>query len=148
MAELAEAKKNRGADVGVFVLAASSRRENPRIQAEFPRALMRQGMDIVAIWDPDDRSTDVALDAAVTLARALLVRERAGKDAAAEADWDQIDKAILGVEKQIAHIDDLDGWCGNIKRDADKISDRLEKMKKDLKRELERLSEEIENLRP
>lgn len=146
--ELAEAKKNRGAEVGVFLLAASSLHGNPKMQSEFQRSLTRQGNDVLVVWDPEDSSTDVNLDATVTLARALLVRERGLQNAAAEVDWETIDKAINGVERQIQYLDDLNGWCGNIKRDADKIADRLEKMKKDLGREMERLTDEIETLRP
>ncbi|MCA8915636.1 MAG: hypothetical protein KDB90_09515, partial [Planctomycetes bacterium] len=148
LAELDEARKNRGAEVGVFVLAASSVRGNAKMQAEFPRALTRQGNDIIAIWDPEDDNSDVNLDAAVTLARAYAVRERSDEDAAADVDWEAVDKAIHGVERQIEYIDDLNTWTGNITRDADKIADRLGKMKKDLNRELERLTEQIENLRP
>lgn len=146
--ELSEAKRNRGAAVGVFLLAASSLRDNPKMQSEFQRSLTRQGTDIVVVWDPEDRATDVNVDAAVTLARALVVRDRASENAAAEVDWDIIDKSIHGIERQAQYLDDLNGWCGNIKRDADKIADRLEKMKKDLAREMERLTDQIENLRP
>lgn len=148
LAELDEAKRNRGALAGVFVLAASSARDNSRMQSEFPRSLTRRGNDILVLWDPEDASSDVNLDAAVTLARALVVRERSETVAAAEVDWDSIDKAIHGVERQVQYLDELNGWCGNVKRDADKIADRLEKMKKDLNREMERLTDEIETLRP
>jgi hypothetical protein len=148
LAELDEARRNRGALVGVFVLAASSLRDDARMQAEFPRGLTRQGNDIIVVWDPEDSSSDVNLDAAVTLARALLVRERGVEDAAAEVDWEAIDKAINGVERQVAYLDDLNTWCGNITRDSDKIADRIEKMRNDLNRELARLSEQIESLRP
>jgi hypothetical protein len=148
LAELDEARRNRGADIGVFVLAASSLRENPRMQAEFPKSLTRQGNSILVVWDPEDQSSDVCLDAAITLARALLVRERAGADTATDADWDAIDKAVNGIERQLEYLDELSGWCGNIKRDAGKIEGRIEKMKTDLQREMERLARELENLRP
>ena len=88
------------------------------------------------------------MDAAVTLARAYAVRERGEEDAADDVDWEAVDKAIHGVERQIEYIDDLNTWTGNITRDAEKLADRLGKMKKDLNRELERLTEQIENLRP
>lgn len=148
LAELDEARRNRGAEVGVFVLAASSLRDNAKMQAEFGHSLTRQGNDILVVWDPEDQSSNVNLDAAVTLARALAVRERAETDPSADVDWDAVDKAINGVQRQIDYIDDMGGWCNNIKRDSEKIADRLEKMKKDLNRELERLTEQIESLRP
>jgi hypothetical protein len=148
LAELDEARRNRGADIGVFVLAASSLRENQRMQAEFLKSLTRQGNSIIVVWDPEDVSTNVCLDAAVTLARALLVRERAGAGTAADADWDAIDKAVNGIERQIEYLDELAGWSGNIKRDAVKLEGRVDKMRTDLRREMERLTGELENLRP
>lgn len=147
LAELETARRNRGADVGVFVVAASSLRDNARMQAEFPRPLTRQGNDIVVIWDHEDAGSDVNLDAAVTLARALAVRSRGGDSPESDADWEAIDKAINGVERQIEYFENLNTWCGNIKRDAGKIEDRVEKMKRDLQREIERLAEELAALR-
>jgi hypothetical protein len=123
-------------------------RENQRVQVEFSKSLTRQGNSILVVWDPEDESTNVCLDAAVTLARALLVRERAGVDTATDADWDAIDKAVNGIERQIEYLDELAGWSTNIKRDAGKLEGRVEKMKTDLRREMERLAGELENLRP
>lgn len=147
LAELETARRNRGAEIGVFVLAASSLRDNARMQAEFPRPLMRHGNDIVVVWDHEDASFDVNLDAAVTLARALAVRGQDGDSVESDADWDAIDRAINGLERQIEYFDNLNTWCGNIKRDATKVEDRVEKMKRDLSREIERLAEELATLR-
>lgn len=147
LSELDEARRNRGADVGVFVLAASSLLGNARMRAEFPRSLVRQGNDIIVVWDPENPASDVNLDAAVTLARALVLRQRSAQDPATEADWDAIDKAVNGIQRQIEYLDELDGWSKGITRDAGKIAERAEKMKKDLARELKRLTAELEQLR-
>jgi hypothetical protein len=146
--ELGDAKKNRGAEVGVFVLAASSLRDNPRMQVEFERSLSRQGTDIVVVWDPDDESTNVNLDAAITLARALVVRETVRSDAASEVDWSGLDKALNDIDRQLQYFDELATWTGNIERDAGKLKDRHKKMAEALRNDLERITEDVNTLRP
>ena len=148
LAELGEAKKNRGAEAGVFVLAASSVRDNPRMQAEFERSLKRQGNDILVVWDPEDETSNVNLDAAVTLARALVVREVAGSDAASEVDWTSLDKALNDIDRQLQYFDDLATWTGNIERDAGKLKDRHKKMADALRKDLERITDDLNTLRP
>lgn len=148
LTELGEAKKNRGAEAGVFVLAASSVRDNPRMQAEFERSLNRRGNDIVVVWDPEDETSDVNLDAAVTLARALVVREVAGSDAASEVDWTALDKALNDIDRQLQYFDELATWTGNIERDAGKLKDRHKKMADALRKDLERITDDLNTLRP
>lgn len=146
--ELSDAKKNRGAEVGVFVLAASSLIDNPKMQSEFSRSLTRQGNDIVVVWNPEDDSTNVNLDAAVTLARALVVRETVGNDAASEVDWATLDKALNDIDRQLQYFDELNTWTGNIERDAGKLKDRHKKMAEALRKDLERITDDLNTLRP
>ncbi|MBZ0136903.1 MAG: hypothetical protein K8I27_11075 [Planctomycetes bacterium] len=146
--ELADAKRNRGAAVGVFVLAASSLRDNPKMQGEFERSLTRQGTDIVVVWDAEDEASNVNLDAAVTLARALVVRETSGADAASEVDWTTLDKALNDIDRQLQYFDELNTWTGNIERDAGKLKERHKKMAEALQKDLDRITEDLNTLRP
>lgn len=148
LAELDEARRNRGAEVGVFVLAASSLRDNARLAADFGHVISRHGNDIIAVWDETDPAQGVVIDAVVTLARALAVRDAATDVGQSESDWDAIDKAMNDVQRQIEYFEEMTGWCGNIKRDAKKIEDRLGLVEEALKRDLSRLSSELEALRP
>ena len=62
--ELDEARKNRDAEVGLFVF---SRRTAP----DGLQPLARYGHNVLCVWDADDEASDVCLDAALSLCRAL-----------------------------------------------------------------------------
>ena len=62
--ELEEARKNREAGVGVFVFP---RRTAP----EGTESLVRYGDDILAIWDAENPDSDIIMDCALTVAKAL-----------------------------------------------------------------------------
>ena len=76
--ELEDARKNRGADIGVFVF---SKRTAPNGLEVFNR----YGNDVVVIWDAEDTGSDVFLDAGLSVARALCARP---KSISAEVDAD------------------------------------------------------------
>jgi hypothetical protein len=67
--ELAQARENRGAQVGIAVLSKATAPEGIE-------PLTRFGSDIIVVWDRDDTTSDVLFTAALSLARALVVRER------------------------------------------------------------------------
>jgi len=67
--EIGEARRNRQAQVGVFVF--SRKAIPPGLEA-----LQRHGSDVVVVWDADEPSSDLVVRAAYSLARALAVRER------------------------------------------------------------------------
>jgi hypothetical protein len=68
LAEIQEARKNRQAQVGVFVF---SRNTVPAALQSFAR----YGSDLVIIWEPDNPDTDLFVKAAFSVARALVIRE-------------------------------------------------------------------------
>ncbi len=147
LAELDVAKRNRGADVGVMVLAASVVRNDDKLASEYPRTIRRVGNDILVVWDNEDPESEFVLDCATTLAHALAARETAEPSKQAEIDWDQIDKDFESLNRQIEYLDKFIDWCGNILRDANKINERAEKMKKDVVRHADRLRDSINSLR-
>jgi uncharacterized protein YoxC len=67
--ELADARDNRGAHVGVFVLSSAA----AEASQGFP-AFVRCGCDILVQWNPDDPASDAYLHAALLLALALAAR--------------------------------------------------------------------------
>ncbi len=145
--ELDAARKNRGAEIGVLIVAASTLRENPRLQSEYQRALSRFENDIVVVWDAEDERSSVCLDAAIGLARALAVRSKAVDKPGADVDWDAVSKAFNSIEKQFDYWSDMNTWCDNISRDAGKLKDRLEKIKTQIERDLSRLNDQVEAMR-
>ncbi len=100
LAELAEARKNRGAEIGVFVLSKNVAPET------FP-AFARYGQDVLVVWDSEDPTTDAYLHGALLVGMALASRRaKAGEveqDASLEAALRGLDvglKAMGEIEKQ------------------------------------------------
>jgi len=137
--ELAEARKNRESEIGVFVMAAETLQSNDALRSEYPSALARYGNDIIAVWDPDDPATDVALDAAISVARALVVRAAHTEAADDAEELQELNSAIADIEKQFERFEKMEKWC-------DDVSDTAEKIKIELGRVLKRLKSDVNSL--
>ena len=139
LAELATARENREASVGIFVFSRST----APVGLE---PLARHGDDILVVWDRDELASDVYLKAALSIARAIVVRAAIGAEETA-ADFGAIDKAIERITKGIEDLAEVTVWTGNIKRDGGKIEDRVAKVHRGLQQQLEVLEGHIEGLR-
>jgi hypothetical protein len=137
--EMETARKNRGADVGLFVF---SKRTAPERLDSFSRL----GSDLFVVWDPEDASSDVYLSAGVSIAKALSVRAGTRKEAE-EADLDSIEAAIRDIEKQTSSFEDINKWTETIKSSSDKILDKARIMKQNLERQMSILDERMEDLK-
>jgi hypothetical protein len=136
--EIGEARRNRQAQVGVFVF---SRKTAP----EGVETLQRHGSDIVVVWDAEDPQSDLVLRAAYSLARALSVRERRS-DQASQAVA-EIERAARSVERQIGYLDDVRKWAETVKGHGEKIAERSGKMAEELRRDVERLDSHVASVR-
>ena len=139
LAEIDEARRNRQAQVGVFVF---SRKTAP----EGIESLQRHGSDVVVVWDADEPASDLVVRAAYSLARALAVRERRS-DRESEAALAELERAARGVERQIGYLDDVRRWAETVKGHGEKITDRTARMAEELRRDVERLDAQIAQMR-
>ena len=114
--EIEDARRNRRAQVGVFVF---SRRTAP----EGVESLQRYGSDVVVVWDADDPASDVTVRAAYSLARALAVRERRN-DRESTALVSEIERAARGIERQVGQLAEIRRWAETVKGHGEKIADR------------------------
>jgi hypothetical protein len=137
--EIARARKNRVAQVG---LVAMKRESAP----EGVETLRRVGDDVLVVWDADDVASDVALRLAVSVARALCVRERVAASAA-EASLEQLDESIETVANQIRVIDEIIHSARLIKRRGEKVAASAERLRETLEREVGALQENTKALR-
>jgi len=137
--ELAVARENRAAQIGVFVFARSCAPEGLD-------PFSRYGSDVILVWDADLDAGGLLPRAAYGVARALAVREKK-ESAAGEAALVEIDKAISAIKRQADYLEDFKTWAGTVKSHGEKIIDRAERMKKDLERELDRLAVQVETLK-
>ncbi|MEX0701461.1 MAG: hypothetical protein WD069_05135 [Planctomycetales bacterium] len=134
-AEIEEARKNRAAQVGLFVY--SKKCAPPGLEP-----LGRFGHDVFVVWDAEDPATDVVLQAAVSLARALCVRTHK-HDEAVQVDFAEIDRAILEIEKRANSFDEIETSVETIKRQADKIAKTASTARKSLLSQVELLNTRI-----
>jgi len=136
--ELELARKNRGAQIGLFVFSAKTAPEGIE-------PLARYGQDIVLVWDAEDANTDVQVIAALSLARALCVRD-VRQQQRQTSDLEAIDRAILDVEKRAANLGQITSWAETIRSNSGKIIDRVALDREALERQASILREMIDDL--
>lgn len=133
--ELDEARRNRGAEVGLFVFSSKSAPGGLD-------PLLRYGNDIVAIWDAEDPTSDMVFRAAISVAKALCTRGAAER-ANLEIDFDDVDKAILDIQKQVQFLEEIGSSADSIRKHSEKIHDRLRKSREAIDRQVQRLTDAI-----
>lgn len=138
-AEIEEGRRNRGAQVGVFVM---SRRTAPEA---FPRFL-RRGDDLFVVWDAEDAATDVWLEAALSVAEALCTRVAAATERRT-ADFAALDAAVNEVEKQAGTLDEIETSAKTVTGGAERILRRVEILRKVLARQVADLRDGVDALR-
>jgi len=137
--EIDEARRNRQAQIGVFVFSRENAPEGVGI-------LQRHGSDVVVVWDPEEPSEELVVRAAYSLARALVVRERR-HDESSDAAIAEIERSARAIEKQIGYLDDVRRWAETVKGHGEKIADRSARMAADLQRDVDRLDAQVAALR-
>lgn len=137
--ELEEARKNRGAAVGVFCWARASA---PAGCAP----LARHGNDVVLTWDAEDPATDAYLHAGLSLARALCTKAAADREEQA-ADLEAIERSIREIEKQAASLDEIRTSAETIQKGADKILNRVRIAQDALRKQVSGLDDSLGDLR-
>jgi hypothetical protein len=137
--EIARARKNRDAQVGLVVISRS-------FAPEGMTAIRRVGSDLLVVWDSDDVASDLALRMAVSVARALCVRE-AVATSADEASFDRIDQSIESIAEQIRIVDDIIHSARLVKRRGEKIGAGAEKLRATIEREVSALQDHVKALR-
>src|SRR5580698_1515435 len=137
--EIDEARRNRQAQVGVFVFSSKTAPEGLE-------PLHRHGNDIMVVWNPDDATSEVVVRAAYSLARCLAVRERRTDRESLEAIL-EIDRAARAIEKQVGYLEEVRRWAETVKGHGEKIADRSSRMVDELRRDVERLDVQIAAMR-
>ncbi len=131
--EIETGRKNRDAQVGMFVF---SKRTAP----EGIEPLTRYGQDIIVLWDVEDPSMDLYLEAALSLAKALTVRVLQQRSES-NIEWSELDQAILEIEKRSGSLDDVLTWTTTIQNSSKKILDKINSTKSALEKQVLKLQE-------
>jgi gas vesicle protein len=137
--ELAQARENRGAQVGVAILSRAT------VPADI-EPLTRFGADIVVVWDRDDATSDVLVTAALSLARALVVRERVQREKV-QAEFSAIEDAVRRIAKAAESLSEIVTMAGTVRSHGEKIRTRAEKLQEDIDEQLGTLQRNVEGLK-
>jgi hypothetical protein len=136
--ESAIARKNRDAQVGLFV---HSRRTAP----EGLEPIARYGDDIVVLWDAEDEATDAYLKAGLIVAKSIAVKTKVQSEAQAH-DLKAMESSVADILKQAALLEDVTTWTNTIKSSAEKVLQRVDKVRGQLLVQGEALEDQVGRL--
>jgi hypothetical protein len=139
LVELDTAKKNRGASVGLFLFSVQT-------APQAIEMLSRNGDDVLVVWDAERIESDVILRAGLSLAKALCVRKQRDRKEN-EGDWEQVDAAVLAVEKEAARLTQMKTWTETIQSNSGKLLDDIRKMTNNLEAQIAVLCECVNTLK-
>jgi hypothetical protein len=137
--EIEIARNNRQACVGLFVFSQKTAPDGTE-------ALARYGDDVFVIWDAERVESDVILRAGISLAKALCVKQARAAEAE-DGNWDNIDSAILALEKDATRLKQMKTWTETIQSNSGKILDEVRKMTEGLERQIVTLRESVTALK-
>jgi hypothetical protein len=139
LAEAEVARRNRQAPICVFV---HSEKTAP---AGIP-AFARYGHDIVVRWNAEDEASDLWIQAALMVAKAMSVRA-ARHDKGEAASFQVVDRAIEAIRKQVDGFEEIATCATTSVNAANKIITRAEIMKQQITSRLATLGEQMEKLK-
>jgi hypothetical protein len=137
--EIDEARKNRNAEIGVFVFSVNTAPDGLK-------TFRRYGKDILTVWDIDNPDTDVFVEVSLSLAKGLCL-QAGGKDSRSEADLEKMNIAIRDIEKQSGYFDEIITSSETIKKSSDKVINRVQIMRDKILKQVDMLDNIHEDLK-
>jgi hypothetical protein len=138
-AEIEEGRKNRNAQIGLFVYSKKTAPEGIE-------TICRFGDDVFVIWDSEDSATDLFLKLGLTVCRALCQRKH-DERAAEQVDFTAIDKALLAIKKRYDDFESIHKYAETIIKNSGEIQDRARIVRKDLELQVDRLERQVVELK-
>jgi hypothetical protein len=138
MAELAEAKVNRGAVVAVAVFA-------PEFAPSGIAPLQLVGNDVWCVLDPEGDDT-TALEAAVRLARVLALNNL--REVAAQLDVHEVADALHDIAGELQRVQSMKSKLTSIGTVAREVSTALDEMRTGVQRHLRRVEDQLRAVEP
>ena len=137
--EIKEARENRQAGVGIFVFSASRAPEDLD-------PLRHYGDDIVVVWDAEDPGSDVFLDAALSVAKALCNRPKGDGNGETGTDLKAVEEAIGQIEKDANRLVKILKSVGTIENQTRTIRTEAQKLQETIGKNTARLKDKIAGL--
>ena len=131
--------RNRGASVGLFLFSAQTAPQGMDM-------LTRNGDDVLVVWDAQRIESDIVLRAGLSLAKALCVRKQRERNKNA-GDWEQVDAAVLAVEREAGRLSQMKTWTETIQSNSGKLLEEIRKMTSNLETQIAVLRESFVTLK-
>jgi hypothetical protein len=90
------------------------------LEAKDDKSYSLEDARIFVIWDASDPLTDVYLSAAVSVAKALVFREKFAEKKS-NGDLNRIEMSINMIEKHLKTLDEVEKWTATIKANSGKV---------------------------
>lgn len=113
--ELAAARKNRSAGIGVFVMARS------HAGPGFP-AFVRHQHDVIVVWDPEDAQSDAYLHAALLLGQCMASRSNQPRD---EGNIQALVDIEARIQAEVARLGKMRKHVDAISSNAHELADHV-----------------------
>jgi hypothetical protein len=139
LTELGDARKNRDADVGVFVFDRATAPESMG-------PIHRVGCDVLVVWDAEDPMTDLYLKLALGVARTLAHRACVA-DSRTEADIRALDAVIDEIAEHVTTLHAIEKAARSTKKSGETILLNAEAMRERLARQVELLRAHVAAVR-
>ena len=139
LAEIEVARKNRSAQIGIFVFSTKTAPQNLRPVA-------RYGHDITVVWNAEDPLTDSFLWAAIEFGRLACFRAQAVEQSQA-SDFEAMEKLIANIEKRAANLDKIRRYAESAQASAKSIQSATTKIIKRAELDQKALDRHIGRLR-
>lgn len=137
--ELDEAIKNRESQCGIFVFSK-------RMAPAGLEPLSRHGRRLIAVWDSQDRETDLFVKLGLSVAKALCTRQAKERDQI-NVDFSILDRALEEICKQVDQIETVNTLASTVRNNGEKIMTQVQKSKKTLLAQVEVLQTALMDLR-
>ena len=137
-AEIEQARKNRKAQIGIFVFCTS---HSPDELESF----IRIGDDIFIQWDPRDPTTDVFLQASISLAKGLCTKSQRTSHKL-QVDINALEGSVNELVRQNESLKEIKTWAETITSNSGKIQNRLRISRKAINKQIDLLEEQVQAL--
>ena len=133
--EIEQARQNREAQIGIFVFS-----KNTAPAGLNPFA--RHGKHIVVVWDRDDPATDIVLRVGLSVAKALVIRDRLA-EAKCKSSIVALKAALMAIMTEVVALDQITKWATTVRRSGDKIGKKAITLRRKLDKNLAVLNEHL-----
>lgn len=97
-------------------------------------------------WDQHDPVTNVFLVGALSVAKALVVRQERVSTKTA-ADFNEIESAVSRIATDAKTLHEISAHANTVKSSGQKILEKTDKVREDLEKQIERLQEHVGRLK-